>query len=73
MYIRKVSLGDNPIDPNTMHYVQGNPQGRYTIHTIWENENKEIEIYVYEGQDKGTLKLWKKIQATVPVTIEYFI
>ena len=69
-YIRKISIGRDL--KNAMHYVVGKPvlDESFVIDTIIPEDDGSITIWIEKNRE--VLK-WKRINPSVPVTIEYNI
>lgn len=69
--IRKISVG--PDYKDAMHFQIGQTviKGKASINTIIKNPtNGQIDIYVESGDE---IHLWKSINSTIPVSLEYDI
>tara|TARA_R110000824_G_scaffold1476_5_gene7396 strand:- start:1349 stop:1570 length:222 start_codon:yes stop_codon:yes gene_type:complete len=68
--IRKVSIGNDY--KSSMNYVVGQPVLRiYTIHLIKKTKDGEVEIFI--EHDNGEIFLWKSVNVTMPLSLEYNI
>ena len=68
--IRKVSIGNDY--KSSMNYVIGQSVLRiYTIHLIKKTEEGEVEIFI--EHDNGEIFLWKSVNITMPLSLEYNI
>ena len=67
--IRKIVIGKE-YTVNAMNYTVGKKvvQGRYTVNSIVQEEDKSIKIYI---EDDNNIMLWKTINKHVPVVLEY--
>lgn len=69
--IRKISVGVDP--KNAMHYIVGKPMGAFVVHSITQENDGCVKVFVNLEDKPNSIYPWKTFNPYVPITFEHFI